>query len=203
MSVKQYKVTLNLTFNRIYDEADDYLKELEQEEKENQEDSDTESEDGSDDESEDAPEDDNESDTDSVSSEIRVKAEALRRTDEYYAKHSIEKHIKRNDAFAFTEFLNCSGRIVSAEWDKEKFQVHLVVNTLESKEKVIRELQNTSLEDGEYEACGDTGWILMTRGPNGEIFRNPRDLDKYFMYGSTDYRNNPIIVKRIKPTTTD
>ena len=172
----RYNVTLNLTFQREYGEQDDYLDYLDRIDEDS--DSDAESE-------------------DSFSSETKRKAFAFRRTDVYYQQHSIEEHIKSNHPLGFVESLCCDGEVLSAEWDKEKFQIHLVIETNQSKEELIRDLEYNSLEDGEYEACGDTGWIVMTRGPNGEIFDHPWDLNKYWAYGLTDYRNNPIVVNEI------
>jgi hypothetical protein len=173
----RYNVTLNLTFAREYGEHDDYLDRM------------------------DCLDEDSDSDAgseDSFSSETRRQALAFRRTDAYFQEHSIEEHVKSNDAFSFVEFVCCDGEVVSAEWDKEKFQIHMVVETTQTKEELIRDLESNSLEDGEYEACGDTGWIVMTRGPNGELFDSPWDTTNYWCYGLTDYRRNPIEVEEIK-----
>ena len=123
---------------------------------------------------------------------------AFERTEEYYAEHSVEEHVKQNDAFGFVECVLCDGEIVDAAWDKKKFQIHMVVNTDLSKEDLIRDLEMNSLEDGEYEACGDTGWIVMTRGPKGEVFDGDwNKIKNHWTYGLTDYRYNPIEVELI------
>lgn len=169
-TMKQYKVTLNFTFEPHavddYDE-DDY-------------------ESGSENEEQEAPK------------KLSAKQLAYQRTEEYYRTHSVEEHVKQNDAFGFVEYVLCDGEVVSAAWDKKKFQIHMVVNTDQTKEELIHDLEMTSLEDGEYEACGDTGWIVMTRGPKGEVYDGGWDnLKDYWEYGLTDYRRNPIEVELI------
>ena len=127
--------------------------------------------------------------------EDKEKYEAFQRTDAYYQKHSVEEHVRKNDALAFVEYVVCDGEVVSAEWDRKGFAIYMVVNTEQSKKNLIRDLKMNSLEDGEYEACGDTGWIVMTRGPDGEVFNGDWDkIKQYWEYGLTDYRHNPIEV---------
>lgn len=125
---------------------------------------------------------------------------AFERTVKYYEKHDIVKHIKENDAFGFVEYLPCDGEVVEAKWDKKKFQIHMIVNTEQNEEELREDLRMNSLEDGEYEACGDTGWIVMTRGPKNEIFGPPWDTNAFWEYGLTDYRQNPIEIKLIGKT---
>jgi hypothetical protein len=123
---------------------------------------------------------------------------AFERTDDYYAEHSIIDHIKTNDAMGFVESLYFDGEILSAEWDKDEFQIHMVLETEETPEEIEENLKTTSLEDGEYEGCGDFGWVVMTRGPNNERFNGDfHELKNYWEYGLTDYRWNPIVVKEI------
>lgn len=129
--------------------------------------------------------------------ESQRKREAFARTDEYFRTHSLMDHIKSNDAFGFVEYLTCSAEVLSAEWDSEKFQIHMVVETDQTPEELIDDLRSNSLEDGEYEACGDTGWLVMTRGPNGECFGPPWDMEDFWLYGDTDYRDNEIEVTEI------
>ncbi len=129
--------------------------------------------------------------------EEKEQYEAFQRTYAYFKKHSVEAHVKENDALSFVESVLCDGEVVAAEWDKKKFAIHMIVNTDQSKEELIRDLEMTSLEDSEYEACGDTGWIVMTRGPKGEQFGPPWDTKNFWVYGLTDYRDNEIEVQEI------
>ena len=133
-----------------------------------------------------------------------AKKKAYKRTDDYYNDHSIIDHVKSNNALAFVESLFLDdGEILHAEWDRKKFQIHMVVNTTMTPEELVEDLKMTSLEDGEYEACGDTGWIVMTRGPNYEIFDGGGSMDDVWVYGFTDYRSNPIEVSLIGPVPTE
>jgi hypothetical protein len=179
---KRYNVTLNFNFDYMtpQDDFSDF-------------DSESESDDGS----------DAESIVNSIDEEYKAERAAFRRTDEYYRTHSLEEHVKENDAFSFVEYICCDGEVISAEWDTEKFQIHMVVETTQTKEQLIRDIEGNSLEDGEYEACGETGWIVMTRGPNGETCTGSlSDMKNYWTYCVTDYRNNPIEVEEIKPKKT-
>lgn len=126
-----------------------------------------------------------------------AKKKAFARTEKYYEEHSIIDHVKGNNAMDFVETILCDGDVLSAEWDKETFAIHMVVETDATAEELRQELEMNSLEDGEYEACGDTGWIVMTRGPNGEIFGPPWDMKDTWEYGLTDYRFNPIDIKEM------
>ena len=164
--MKQYHVTINLSFEPHGCEVED---ELEYEE--------------------------NEKDMRStLSPEDRAQLEAFQRTDQYYAKHSVIEHIKSNDAFDMVQNIICDGEVLSARWDTKKFAIHMVLNTNQNEEELLEDLQSTSLEDGEYEACGDTGWIVFTRGPNDEVFDGWKSKG-FWCYGFTDYRENPIEVK--------
>jgi hypothetical protein len=129
--------------------------------------------------------------------EDKEQYEAFQRTEAYFAKNSVENHVKQNHAMDMVETVLCDGEVVAAEWDKKKFAIHMVVNTDQTKEELIHELEMNSLEDGEYEACGDTGWIVMTRGPKGEQFGAPWDTKNFWVYGLTDYRDNEIEVQEI------
>ena len=130
--------------------------------------------------------------------EAKRKHEAFQRTDAYFAKHSIERYIKENSAMDMVENIMCDGEVVTAEWDKKKFQIHMIVNTDMTKEQLIEDLEMNSLEDGEYEAYGDTGWIVMTRGPKGERFTGGwNEVQHFWEYGLTDYRQNPIEVTEL------
>lgn len=119
---------------------------------------------------------------------------AFQRTADYYEKHGgVEMHVKENDALSFVETLLCDGEIVSAEWDRKTFAIHMVVDTDQTEKELENDFRMTSLEDGEYEACGDTGWIVFTRGPNDEIF-DSWNSKGFWVYGLTDYRRNPIAI---------
>ena len=131
---------------------------------------------------------------------MKAKKSAFDRTDAYYEKHSLTDHIKSNSAVDFVESTLCDGELLSAEWDDTRFAIHMVVETDESADELRKDLESNSLEDGEYEACGDTGWIVMTRGPNGERFGPPWDTEDTWVYGFTDYRNNPILVTKLEDT---
>ena len=56
--------------------------------------------------------------------------------------------------------------------------LHLGHDTKQDEEELKNDLEMNSLEDGEYEACGDTGWIVMTRGPKGVFASNGKTLWK-------------------------
>lgn len=165
--MKQYKVTLNFTFNEHGCDVDEEY----------------------DDEGNPIP----------LEGEDKEKYEAFQRTDHYYAKHDVVQHIKSNDAMAFVESLFYDGEIVSAEWDPKKFQIHMVVDTDITKEQLIEDLKWSSLEDGEYEACGETGWLVFTRGPNDTVVGENGNwsMDGFWEYGLTDYRSNPIEVTEL------
>ena len=171
--MKQYKVTLNFTFSPH----------------------------GCDVEADVEYDDDGNEVSDALSSEDKAKLEAFRRTDLYFQKHSVEKHVKENSAFGFVECVLCDGELVHAEWDKKKFAIHMVVDTNQTAEELEEELRSNSLEDSEYEACGDTGWIVMTRGPKGESFGPPWDMKDFWEYGLTDYRDNPIQIQLLGEKT--
>jgi hypothetical protein len=131
--------------------------------------------------------------------EDQKKYDAFQRTDAYFEKHSIVKYIKKNDAFGFVDCIFCDGEVVSARWLKDDFAIEMIVDTDKSEEELEEDLRDISLEDGEYEACGDTGWIVMTRGPKGEQFGSDGkwDMTHYWEYGLTDYRQNPIVIREV------
>jgi len=133
--------------------------------------------------------------------EDKMKYEGFQRTDAYFAKHSVAEDVKKNDAMDFVETVLCEGEVIAAEWDTKKFAIHMIVNTDETKEELIHDLQMNSLEDGEYEACCETGWIVFTRGPNGEVYNGDWDkIHEFWEYGLTDYRDNPIQVVEVGDT---
>lgn len=129
--------------------------------------------------------------------EKKEQYEAFQRTDAYFQEHDIEEYIKENDAFPFVEYLPCDGEVVSAKWVPDKFAIEMVVDTEQTAEELEEDLRGNSLEDGEYEACGDTGWIVMTRGPKNERFGPPWDMKNFWEYGLTDYRSNPMTIEEL------
>lgn len=129
--------------------------------------------------------------------EKKAKKAAFDRTDTYYAQHDVIQYIKQNSAMSAVENLFSNAEVTSAKWDPEKFQIHMIVETEEDAEDLRSDLEMNSLEDGEYEACGDTPWILFTRGENGEPLGPPWDMKKFWEYGLVDYRNNPIEIVEV------
>ena len=129
--------------------------------------------------------------------EEKEERDAFARTDKYFEDYDVEDYIKENDPLDFVENLICNGEVISAEWDMMKFQVHMVIDTEMTKEQLIEDLKWSSLEDSEYEGCGNTGWLVMTRGPNNKEFGAPWDMKGYWIYGLTDYRENPIEVEEL------
>jgi hypothetical protein len=127
---------------------------------------------------------DDESDKESVDSNV---SEA---SGESMAPHvgfpTVEDYIKATfTATDMTEYILGDGWVISAEWDKEKFKMHLVVETRRTTEDLRGDLMYNSLEDTEYEACQNTGWILFT--------------SKGREFGLTDYRNAEIEITPVKP----
>ena len=131
--------------------------------------------------------------------DLQEKQKAFQRTEAYYEKHSIIQHIKSFDAMGMVEYMVCEGEVISAVWDRKEFAIHMVVDTEQDEEELRKDLEMNSLEDGEYEEWEESGWIVMTRGPNDEVFDGSWDeLKHYWEYGLTDYRCNPIEVKKIE-----
>lgn len=134
--------------------------------------------------------------------EEKRKKRAFDRTEKYYEEHSLLDYIKSFEAYPFVEYIVADGEVLSAEWDPESFAIHMIVETDQSEEDLLSDLENFSLEDGEYEACGETGWIIMTRDEDGNPFGPPWDTRDFWEYGLTDYRHNPIkIVKFREPVS--
>lgn len=124
--------------------------------------------------------------------------DAFQRTDAYYLKYSLEDYVKTSDPEGFVEYMLRNAYVESAEWDPEAFQIHMVVETEDSKESILEELQTLSLEDGQYEASGESAWVLFTRGPNGEICWDIGTEEDAWPYGEVDYRQNPIHIELLK-----
>ncbi len=131
--------------------------------------------------------------------------EAFDRTDAYYKMHSIEAHVKTFHAFTFVESLLADDEILSAEWDEEKFAIHLVVATEKSKKELLDEVRNVSLEDGEYEGYGESGWLLFTRLPGDEVFDGGvlDDETNSWPYGHVDYRSSKIEIEEVEEEEED
>jgi hypothetical protein len=119
-------------------------------------------------------------------------------------KGGIENHVKENDAMGFVDYLVSDAEILSAEWHPTDFKLIIIVESSETPERIRNQLYENSLEDAQYECIGDNGWIVMTRGPNGEDPNTipVEDFDKLYVYGCTDYRNNPIDIELILDETT-
>jgi hypothetical protein len=101
---------------------------------------------------------------------------------------SVEDYIKATfSAKNMTEYLidEFDINIISAEWDKEEFKMHLVIETKKTAEDLRGDLRDLSLEDTEYEAGDNTGWILFT--------------SKGREFGLTDYRDTEIEITPVKP----
>lgn len=143
-----------------------------------------------------------------MNAEDQAKFDAFERTDRFFEENDIVKYIKnRCDAFGFVQYIIGDGEVVSAKWLEDKFAIEMIVDSYNYPGPLEKDLRNHSLEDGEYEACGDTGWIVLTRGPNGECFGENGNwsMKGYWEYGLTDYRRNKIIIKEIgeKPDYVD
>ncbi len=123
------------------------------------------------------------------------RVDAFHRTDTYYEEHDIKEYIKTYDALGLVEYLYSEGEVLSAEWDRERFAIHILVETDETKEEVCDSFQHQSLEDGEYEACCENGWLIFTRGPHGEVY-DGLGSDAW-EYGLLDYRDTPVHVVEV------
>jgi hypothetical protein len=138
---------------------------------------------------------DDETEYESSRTSKRKQKAAFDRTDKYYERHSLTEYIKANDAMEMVEYCIGEGEVLSAEWDPSAFAIHMVVETDQTMEELREDFQMNSLEDGEYEACGETGWILFTRDENGNPYNGGEGSDTVWEYGLVDYRSNPIDVK--------
>lgn len=120
---------------------------------------------------------------------------AFQRTEEYFQINDITEYIKKTDALSLVEYLP-EGKVLSAEWDPQEFQIHMIVETKRSKKQLIEDLEFASLEDGEYETTVENGWVVFTRGPVSEAY-NPKihNIQDFWCWGYSDYRSNPILVE--------
>ena len=109
-------------------------------------------------------------------------------TDAHFNSYEkIVAHVKSNDPFYFVETIP-EHEVISAEWDPTDFKISFIIrveNPTESVEDIRNWIEMQSLEDGEYESCGDNGWTVKTLGETME-------------YGLTDYRDNPIIIEEVE-----
>jgi len=126
-----------------------------------------------------------------------AKKQAFERTQKYYEDHNIIEYIKSNDAMGMVEYILGEGEVLSAEWDKEKFAIHMVVESDQTADELKDDLEMNSLEDGEYEACGETGWILFTRDAEGKVYDGDWNMKDAWEYGLVDYRQNPIEITSV------
>lgn len=137
---------------------------------------------------------DDEEEYESTRTSKRKQKDAFALTDNYYEEHDVVQYIKQHDAREFVEFILSDGEILWAHWDHHLFAIHMMIETQQTAEELREDLQTTSLEDGEYESCGETGWVLFTRGDKGEVFDGTMPSDAW-EYGLTDYRENPILIE--------
>jgi hypothetical protein len=99
----------------------------------------------------------------------------------------IVTHVKGNDAFSFIEYVS-EHEVVWAEWDPKDFKIYFIIRVedpTETIENIHDWIEGNSLEDGEYESCGDNGWTVKT-------------LEETDEYGLTDYRRNPILIEEVE-----
>jgi hypothetical protein len=126
-----------------------------------------------------------------------TKEEFNKRVKDYEATdakfNSYEKivaHVKSNHPLDFIEYIP-EHEVVSAEWDPNDFKIHFTIRVEDPKETVenIRSwIDMHSLEDGQYESCGDNGWTVKT-------------LAETMEYGLTDYRYSPITIEELDSKT--
>jgi hypothetical protein len=137
-----------------------------------------------------------------------AKNAAFRRTDAFYNRHNIlnyfeniENYVKTFSALGFVETLWLDDdELKGAEWDAERFAIHMTVETDKTPDDIREELEMNSLEDGEYEACCETGWILFTRLEGDKVWDGDWTVKDVWEYGLTDYRDNPIDIVKMEET---
>ncbi len=104
---------------------------------------------------------------------------------EFSKAGAIEARVKRHSAMDMVEFIP-DGDVLAARWvDGPGMKLEFIFKPLHEEdtvEKVEKWLKYHSLEDGEYEGSGDSGWLVST-------------LKDTMHYGETDYRRNPIVVE--------
>lgn len=131
----------------------------------------------------------------------RKQKKAFDRTDKFYEDHDIIEHIKTNDAMGMVEYVCCDAEVVSAEWDSTNFAINMVVETNQTEDELREDLEMNSLEDGEYEAGCETGWILFTRDEEGNMYDGDWNNKDVWEYGLVDYRQNPIEITEVSQTS--
>jgi hypothetical protein len=124
---------------------------------------------------------------------------AFERTDKFYEEYDMIAYIKSNHAMEMVGYIVGEGEVLSAEWDPEAFAIHMVVETDETAEELREDLEMNSLEDGEYEASGETGWILFTRDEEGNSYQGGMGSEDVWEYAVVDYRQNTITVVPMPP----
>lgn len=137
-----------------------------------------------------------------------AKNEAFRRTDAFYNRYdigkyfeNIENYIKTFSALGFVEsIVDDVEELVSAEWDTERFAIHMNLKTEKTPDEIREDFNWVSLEDGEYEACGETGWLIFTRLEGDKPWYGEWGVKDVWEYGLTDYRENPIDIVKIEET---
>lgn len=137
---------------------------------------------------------DDETEYESSRTSQRKQRAAFQRTDKFYEDHDLIAYIKSNDAMEMVAYSCCEAEVLSAEWDQTDFAIHMVVQTTQTADELRDDLLMNSLEDGEYEACGETGWILFTRDEEGNAYQGGEGSDDVWEYGLVDYRENPITI---------
>ena len=135
---------------------------------------------------------DDETEYESNKTSKRKQRAAFKRTDKYYEEHDIIDYIKSNDAMSMVEYVVTDGEVLSAEWDESAFAIRMDVYTDGTADELREDLLMNSLEDGEYETCGESPWVLFTRNKDGEPFEGSMDMEDVWEYGLVDYRRNPI-----------
>jgi hypothetical protein len=124
---------------------------------------------------------------------------AFERTDKFYEEYDMIAYIKSNHAMEMVGYIVGEGEVLSAEWDPETFAIHMVVETDEAADELRKDLEMNSLEDGEYEASGETGWILFTRDEEGNSYQGGMGSEDVWEYGLVDYRQNDIHIVPMPP----
>jgi len=117
----------------------------------------------------------------------RTNEEKTPDTDAFFAKTPIADYIKKiSSAAEFVEnvvdWYNTEIVPGTEAWG-DGFSVTFGVDTAKEKEQLLEDLIDTSLEDGEYESCCETGWVIYTKGN-----------DEGCEYGLVDYRSAKSII---------
>lgn len=123
--------------------------------------------------------------------EYEARKKDYEETDELFRDmNNLIQHVKDNDPLGFVEYIP-DDEVISAEWDPKEFKIHFIIKVEDpsrTKKEIRSWIRDNSLEDGEYESCGDNGWVVTT-------------LKEKMEYGLTDYRDNPIIIEQVDAKT--